>query len=196
MSDVNMLDELTISDDHEQHEPPDEVFAGIEEIDVEEALGLLDALDDLDLNVAGIAPIQGTMLQLAMAQYRQGVAEQPLGSNRGVPLIRYVRWFAPHSGPVPWCAYFVSWCLDRTSDSNRRVPWTHPGVVLSARSWARANGRLISTPRPGDLFGVGDHHMGIVAGVSGSTISTVEGNCKNRVAAIKRPKSSLWFARL
>src|SRR5215218_7823569 len=63
------------------------------------------------------------------ARTQLGVRETPPGSNGGVPLERYVRWFAPGSTPVPWCAHFVSWCHDQVTDRNRRVPWRSAGIV-------------------------------------------------------------------
>lgn len=179
-------------------EPGGIELVGAEAIPVEEAEASLWALDDLDLHAAGLTTLHAGMLQIAIGQYRQGVVEQPLGSNRGVPLTRYVQWFAPRSGPVPWCAYFVSWCLDRATDSNRRVPWTNPGYVGSVKAWAAGAGRLVSRPQQGDIFGLSDQHIGIVnnASAGAGQITTIEGNFSDKVAAVRRSTSGLWFARI
>jgi hypothetical protein len=171
------------------------------ELDAMEAVvgALLADFDDLvDPAFVGIAAYGDAMVRLGMDQRRQNVAESPLGSNAGVPLERYTRWFSPGSGPQPWCAYFVSWCLDRASDSNRRVPWTYPGAVQSIHQWASGAGRLVRRPLHGDIFGLGSEHCGLVAGASadGATIWTVEGNYDDRVSSVSRRSANLWFARL
>ncbi len=189
---------LGTTDGIEQHEPSQGVFDGTEPIEDGSVETRLAELDDMDLFVEGISPLHTGMLALAIAQYRQGIKEQPDGSNRGIPLKRYVRWFSSGSGPVPWCAYFVSWCLDRSTDSNRRVPWTNPGYVGSIHSWASGSSRLVRTPRTGDIFGLGDDHTGIVndPDIGGGRMTTIEGNYSDAVSAVRRARSGLWFARI
>jgi hypothetical protein len=190
------IDDTT--DGVEQHEAPESAFEGTEELGIEVAEESLSALDDLDPYLAGITPLHQGMLALGIQQYRQRVKEDPLGSNSGIPLTRYIRWFNPGSGAQPWCAFFVSWCLDRATDSNRRVPWVNPGYVGSIYQWAHRAGRLVSTPRQGDLFGVSDDHVGMVNDPTygSGKISTIEGNYSDRVAAVSRSRSGLWFARI
>lgn len=120
------------------------------------------------------------------------------GIERRSPLTRYVRYFQAGLGPLPWCAFFVSWAWDQASDQNRRVPWGNPGYVGSVRGWAGKVGRLVSTPIHGDLFGVGDNHMGIVVGSDPRKriLYTTEGNYSGKVAGVSRPWGGLWFARL
>ena len=116
------------------------------------------------------------------------------GDNGGVPYQKYVRHFGNYP-PSPWCAFFVSWAFDVTG---ARPPWQNPGYVGSINQWARAHDRLVSTPQHGDIFGLGDHHCGLVAGSDGrSVIYTVEGNCSNCVKArnISFPGAGIWFAR-
>lgn len=155
--------------------------------------------DDRSNTNALVASAAGeAMVRLAADQRRQGIAESPLGSNAGPPLERYTRWFIPGSGPQPWCAFFVSWCLDRVTDSNRRTPWSNPGYVGSLYAWARGSGHLVAKPLHGDIFGLGSNHCGMIAGASadGGTIWTVEGNYEDKVASINRRSSGLWFVRI
>lgn len=153
---------------------------------------------DESTETVAVSGSAAAMVRLALDQRRQGVAESPPGSNAGLPLARYTRWFIPGSGPQPWCAFFVSWCLDRATDSNHRVPWSYPGSVASIYSWARGASRLVAKPLHGDIFGLGGEHTGIVAGASadGDSIWTVEGNYSSRVASVNRRSSGLWFARI
>ncbi|MER6198805.1 hypothetical protein ABT234_15765 [Streptomyces sp. NPDC001586] len=150
----------------------------------------------LDGGGANNTAIVNRMVQIARGQI--GVAESPSGSNGGLPLTRYVRYFNPNLGPSRWCAFFVSWAWDQASDKNHRVPWGNPGHVGSVYDWAGKVGRLVSSPIHGDLFGVGNSHIGVVAGSNPQkrSILTVEGNYGDKVAGVSRPWAGLWFARL
>ncbi len=146
------------------------------------------------LSMAGHRTVQRAYTQ-------RGVVESG-GPNRGVPLQRYVRHFWRESAPQPWCAFFVSWCLDTSvvGNRNKRVPWSNPGYVGSVYEWARNNRRLVQTPAHGDMFGSGDTHMGLVVGANPKTgtFFTIEGNHGDRVAQVGRNyrRSGFWFARL
>jgi hypothetical protein len=147
-----------------------------------------DAAENLGGRVSGLG--HAVVLK---ARTQLGVREAPPGSNRGVPLERYVRWFAPGSTPVPWCAHFISWCFDQVTDRNRRVPWRSAGVVRAVRVWRPA----VRVPLHGDFFGVGDQHMGVVWEVDAAarTIKTIEGNYSDAVVAVERAWAGLWFVR-
>jgi hypothetical protein len=143
---------------------------------------------DLRLLVAGSAVGQ-RMAQIAISQ--RGVAESG-GSNRGVPFERYVKPFGLTT-PVPWCACFVSWCYLQTTAS--KPPWQNPAYVGSVYNWARAKGRLTRDPSQGDMFGISDQHMGLVAArLRNGRILTIEGNWGDRVLSRELPISGLWFA--
>lgn len=199
------VDEFAPISEPEPREPDmDSIADGVlEELGDEEfetTFGELCRAFDSDESAQAVA-VSGSaaaMVRLAVDQRRQGVAEKPPGSNAGPPLERYTRWFIPASGPQPWCAFFVSWCLDRATDSNHRVPWTYPGSVASIYGWAKGGGRLVAKPLHGDIFGIGSEHTGIVAGAAadGDSIWTVEGNYSSSVASVSRRSSGLWFARI
>jgi hypothetical protein len=127
------------------------------------------------------------------ARTQVGVREQPKGSNRGIPLRRYVRWFEADSPAMPWCGYFVSWCHDQVTDRNRRVPWRSPGQVQAIRKWRPH----VQVPVHGDFFGIGDQHMGVVWDVDTTerTIRTIEGNYSDAVVVVERSWTGLWFVR-
>jgi hypothetical protein len=139
---------------------------------------------------AGHSAIGLRMIDIAGGQ--MGVCET--GQNGGVPLARYTRTFWPQSGPQPWCAFFVSWCYLQAS--GQQPPWQNKGLVDSVRQWASSRGRLVSVPLRGDMFGVGRHHMGLVARSLKGKIITIEGNTSSGcVKANERPLGGLWFAR-
>jgi hypothetical protein len=155
------------------------------------------------------APSQGRgdseigLRALAFAKEKIGVRESPPGSNRGPEVDVFTGGRAE-----PWCAHFVSWCVERTGTS----PFGHVPSVASLRSWAEQKGCYLGAeghrPRPGDIFTMARHdstgklvggHTGFVAGVSsdGSSIETVEGNLGDAVKAGSRSLASLdGFIRL
>jgi hypothetical protein len=149
---------------------------------------VLGASEDVAEEVSGI----GHAIVLK-ARTQIGVHEQPPGSNRGVPLRRYVRWFVPDSPPQPWCAFFVSWCHDQVTDRNHRVPWRSPGQVPAIRRWRPH----VQVPLHGDFFGLGDQHMGVVWEVdpAARVIRTIEGNYSDAVVVVERSWRGLWFVR-
>jgi hypothetical protein len=144
---------------------------------------LLEGLEQADeLGILTSAQAE-RMVQLAAGQV--GVRESD-HEDRGIPLIRYVQWFVPGSGPQPWCAFFASWCWDRATDSNHQVPWS-PGSTRSVYDWAARVGRLVSRPQRGDFYVYANfNHMGIVESVSGSTFRTIDGNWSDAVTRTSR----------
>ena len=103
---------------------------------------------------------------------------------------KYGRWYAnitgsPYYGEsgVPYCAMFVSWCLDRAGVACEGFP---RAVAIDARDGFN---RMLSAEdaRGGDVIGFdwdSDHtgdHVGIVTERTGDyvTISTIEGNTGN-----------------
>lgn len=148
-----------------------------------------DLADSWKATVAGSeqADLLGVLLSaeadrmVAIAAGQVGVAES--GANSGTPLTRYVRWFVPGSGPVPWCAYFVSWCWDRATDSNHRVPWSNPGYCGSIIDWANRTGRRVGRPRRGDIYVYNNaSHCGIVESVGTNSFTSIDGNWGDRVS--------------
>jgi cell wall-associated NlpC family hydrolase len=90
-----------------------------------------------------------------------------------------------------WCAAFVYWCFEQASAQLNRVnPLPRTGSCLD--HWNKTHGVKITAWQamdnptliePGDIFILDRHHglghTGIVVGVSGSVIHTIEGNANN-----------------
>lgn len=118
-----------------------------------------------------------------------GRKEQPDGSNDGPDLAK----FAPAGRP--WCALAVSaWWACAPAGS----PFGVRASVASLVDWARVHGALVGPgeeAQPGDLacwLRAGGHgHVGLVVGVRGPLLSTVEGNCSNAVRGCVRPRGTL-----
>lgn len=127
-------------------------------------------------------------LALRKAITQLGVKESPAGSNRGPMVDKYQEadsLTSPDHG-YAWCASFVNWCFKVVGR-----PLTELGrsaSVGSLLSNARKRGWVHNTPMRGDLIcfdwntldgpGHGDwpDHIGFVERVSGSTLTTIEGN--------------------
>ena len=105
-----------------------------------------------------------------------GVCENPPNSNN----VKYNTWYYGHevSGSAyPWCAVFISW-LYRDTDI---VPKS--ASCANMLEWFEARSQIVKTPQIGDLvffrFQTNQrrtNHVGLVVGVEGSTITTIEGN--------------------
>jgi CHAP domain len=108
-------------------------------------------------------------LQLGVSQ--KGVRETPPGSNCQI----YSRYFG--FGCQFWCADFVAYCLDRTGNQDKRVPWGPPSAVANITAWGQRHGLIHNTPQKGDIFTRKDHmHTGLVLSAQGSSFMTIEGN--------------------
>lgn len=105
-----------------------------------------------------------------------------------------------------WCAYFVDWCAKEagilTSKSIASCPYIpEEGYVPDVYDWYKANNRNLipkmdtssaNYPQLGDLVIIdnkggttGKNHIGIVAAVSGTTLTVIEGNSSNKVQKLK-----------
>jgi hypothetical protein len=122
-------------------------------------------------------------LAFKVAAGEVGVKEDPAGSNDG-PRIRTYQ-SATGAYRAPWCASFVSWCLDKTGrfKRDRGVNWAYCPSILAAARAGKANLSIVKTPRRGDLVlfdwqrdGTPDH-IGFIDGPSSDGgWKTIEGN--------------------
>lgn len=92
-----------------------------------------------------------------------------------------------------WCDVFVDWCFYQLAGRNAAKAQaiecqTGPlgAGCLYSRQYYQQQGRLFTTPQPGDqvFFQSGGEisHTGIVETVNGNTITTIEGNTSDQVA--------------
>ena len=130
-------------------------------------------------------PLLATLLIIARTQI--GVKETPPGSNRGPRVEEYLK--SVHLGPgYAWCAAFVYWCFEQASASLNRVN-PLPRTAGCLDHWNKSNGLKITSQKaiadpsliePGDIFIIRGHgikgHTGIVVGICGEFIHTIEGN--------------------
>lgn len=114
---------------------------------------------------------------ISIAKNEIGVKENPPNSN----CVKYNTWLYGRcvSGPeYPWCAAFVSWCFK--NDQNL-CPKT--ASCLNMLQWFESKGQTVKNPQPGDIVffhystnARRTNHVGIVIGIDGKIIRTVEGN--------------------
>ncbi len=148
------------------------------------------------------APINPPQLLAAIAATQLGASEDPVGSNRGEALRRY--FAADNYDPreegaksddgYPWCACFVSWCVQelcrQLAAKGHRFPppWTMPATAAAygLESWGRRAGCQVLVlddqpqhrPQVGDLVTYTFSHCGIVHTVQHLSpyFGAVEGN--------------------
>ena len=130
-----------------------------------------------------------------------GVAEQPLGSNRGCRISYTCDGFGPYQGATgaygaAWCASFQQWAFmnrapdGRFADDSAYVPYI--------ADWAQRHNFLVAKPRVGSLVVflnpdrllVNAYHIGYVVRVTASGVQTVEGNYSDGVHEVWRPYST------
>jgi hypothetical protein len=124
---------------------------------------------------------------LEVARLQVGVLEEPLGSNRGPMVDKYLASVGLNPG-LFWCMAFVYWTFNEAAiQLNRRNPLVKTGGVL--RQWNETTAKKVlkndavnnpNVVKPGQIFiidhGGGKGHTGIVTAVEGGNIRTIEGN--------------------
>jgi hypothetical protein len=148
------------------------------------------------------------VLALKKAITQIGVRESPFASNRQ----KYGEWYRMNG--VPWCAIFVSYCIETSGNSpsftrGDRYSFV-PNIVYDAGM--RRNGlSLTLSPIPGDLvcydwYGGGADHVGFFERGTRSSFTAIEGNTSsinwsNGGAVLRQPRSAsrayrMWFVRV
>jgi len=134
-------------------------------------------------------------LLFAQAEIARGAREIPPGTNGGP----FVWEYTGSRTDGPWCAAFVQWCFEMSSES---LPWrrTHSAKGLYKRI-GRA-GSFVDVPLPGDvvcwdrgIIGSPAGHTGIVARVIGDTFWSIEGN-RGRAGIVAEFRHEIGEARL
>jgi hypothetical protein len=130
---------------------------------------------------------------LAVAASQIGVLEDPLGSNRGPQVDRYLRsaGLDPTRGSHPWCAAFVYFCFAEGSKRiGRKNPVVRTAAVLEQWDASPVATRIgagrahfdESVVRPGQIFVIdvgapdGGGHTGLVESIAAGKLVTIEGN--------------------
>lgn len=130
------------------------------------------------------------VVAIALAEAERGVREVPANSNRGPRVEEYQARSRSRPG-LAWCCSFVYWCMDEGAKQlGRKNPmvctagcmdhWHRAGNVGARRIKRAIALQDPSALTPGMIFimdhGGGLGHTGIVAGINGGFLSTIEGN--------------------
>lgn len=111
-------------------------------------------------------------------------------SNTGKRVQQYQASTTIGGSGWPWCAAYVSWCIQTAMPTAYRLRESYPWIPTAScdliLDWARRKNILSKTPQPGDVFLLLSSknpndaiHTGFVNDVSGSKFTTIEGNTNN-----------------
>jgi len=117
-----------------------------------------------------------------------GTKESPIGSNCGPVVNKFkAATTLDPKGNWPWCAAFVSYCVqalikERTDESIEAPPLL--AAAYSFESWGKKNNALVFTPKQipphwierGDIVIYNFSHVGIASKSGTSSFQAVEGN--------------------
>ncbi|WP_210407918.1 CHAP domain-containing protein [Allokutzneria sp. NRRL B-24872] len=147
------------------------------------------AEDDTSADDLNAMALKDNIVKIANAE--KGNGEKPNGSN----CTKYSKKC------VAWCALFATWVWRKAGVGIDKYAFT--GDVYK---WGKRKGKSygkgnLKKATKGDvlLFGTGPSstktstHIGIVKSVSGSSVTLIEGNSKNKVRQVKRTLSSRTF---
>lgn len=135
------------------------------------------------------------IVRVARAEFARDVREVPRGSNDSTRIALYRGALVPRARAAAWCAFFVSW-VTRTAGAPVGRNGTGIASASGIQAWAQRTGRWRHSPRPGDVA-VYSGHAGIVESVSGSRMTTIEGNWSDRVSRLSRRRGEAFgFARI
>lgn len=114
-------------------------------------------------------------VNIAMAEV--GIKEYPPNSNS----VKYNTWYynkEVSGASYPWCAAFISWIFKENRDLCPRT-----ASCAEMLKWFEDKGQIVTKPQTGDIvffkYNTNNrrtNHVGLVVGVQGTNISTVEGN--------------------
>lgn len=112
-----------------------------------------------------------------------GVCENPPNSNN----VKYNTWYYGHpvqdgfptkNSKYPWCAVFISWLFKAEQSLCLKT-----SSCVQMLEWFEKRGQIVKTPMPGDIvffkYSTNNrrtNHVGLVIGVDGKIITTIEGN--------------------
>jgi hypothetical protein len=146
---------------------------------------------------AGIQQLEMTrqcIVRIALEHYRLKRSEDKGRPNRGGWVDEIVKPGGIGLGH-PWCAAFVANVLQ---EAGADWPLYHMSAY-KILEWAKATGRIVKDPLPGDVFAFmhnqTEGHVGIVLACDLNWICDVDGNVGNKVSVGKRARDGLTFIR-
>ena len=145
---------------------------------------------------------------IAIAQAEIGVREEG-GNNRGKRIRQYQSATELPPGAWPWCAAFVSFCVQQWLLENNVPEWLNltrspsewrPRTALAYGfvPWAKDRTRTTSIytdqdqAQPGDIVTFDFSHVGIVLEDDGKNLVTIEGNTNGKGQRDSESGDGVW----
>lgn len=134
------------------------------------------------------------MQVIGLAAKEIGLLEVPVNRTK------FGKWYGGDG--QPWCAMFVSWCFDQAgfpqpASTSKGFAFTPAGAA-----WYKKMDSWGTEPQPGAVvffkFAGGPnriHHVGLVAGVHGGVIETIEGNTSSGKSGSQRDGGGVFRRR-
>lgn len=125
---------------------------------------------------------------IALAKTQLGISEDPPGSNSVV----YNKVYYGSDIRLPWCVVFIWWLFDTLGASDLFCGGQKTAYVPFVEQYAKDHNQWVSgNYKPGDLCifnwdGGETDHIGLITSVNGNSITTIEGNCDDKVAQMMR----------
>lgn len=125
---------------------------------------------------------------IALAKTQLGIEEDPPGSNSVV----YNKIYYGSDTRLPWCVVFIWWLFDTLGASNLFCGGQKTAYVPFVEDYAKKHNQWVSGDyKPGDLCifnwdGGETDHIGLIIEVNGNSITTIEGNCNDKVSQMMR----------
>ena len=131
---------------------------------------------------------------ITLAKTQIGVAENPPGSNSVI----YNQQYYGSDVRQPWCVVFIWWLFNELGIGTNFCGGLKTAYCPYVENFARNNGQWVTSGyKPGDLVlydwdgdGTADH-IGLIIGVNGNVLNTIEGNCSDCVSEMFRSTGSV-----
>lgn len=172
------------------------VISGSHTYDGLSAVTEIKAIENITTTIEETTTTSTSTSTSSTAERIMQIAEAEIGTaETGTNNVKYNTWYyggAVNGSAYPWCAVFVSWCLNQAGITNYKS--ASAGYFASCGTYHSSG----YTPKRGDLFlvnysgGYADH-IGFVQSCSGSTFTTVEGNSSDMVRSRTRNVSEFTF---
>ena len=131
---------------------------------------------------------------IALAKTQLGVSENPPGSNNVIYNTEY------YGGPsnLPWCVVFIWWLFKELGASDLFCGGQKTAWCDYVMNYAKQNGLWVTGEyKPGDLVIFNwdndntTDHIGLAISVAGNSVTTIEGNCNDKVSQMMRTGSTM-----
>lgn len=125
---------------------------------------------------------------IALARTQIGTSENPPGSNS----VKYNQIYYGNDTRLPWCVVFIWWLFKELGASDLFCGGQKTAHCDFVADYARTHNQWVTgNYKAGDLvlfqWDSGElDHIGLVVEVNGNAVTTIEGNCDDKVSQLTR----------